>query len=177
MLIHLSFLVLAAAVNASPIAASATSSAVLPNPSQVYINGITYGGTGCPQGSLSSFISADRQTFVHVETLIRTIADLYMSYRFTLIFDNYVASIGPGVAITESRKNCQLDIDLQYPSGFQYSVFNADYRGYAALDANVTGTQQSTYYFSGRMYFPMLDWATAALMSCSRSYSAYLLTF
>jgi hypothetical protein len=76
-----------------------------------------------------------------------------MSYRFTLIFDDYVASIGPGVAITESRKNCQLDIDLQYPSGFQYSVFNADYRGYAALDANVTGTQQSTYYFSGRMYF------------------------
>jgi hypothetical protein len=90
-----------------------------------------------------------------------------MPYRFTLIFDDYVASIGPGVAITESRKNCQLDIDLQYPSGFQYSVFNADYRGYAALDANVTGTQQSTYYFSGRMYFPMPDWATAASMSCS----------
>jgi hypothetical protein len=67
----------------------------------------------------------------------------------TLIFDSYVASMGKGVAITESRKNCQLNIDLLYPSGFQYSVFSADYRGYVALDKGVTGTQKSTYYFSG----------------------------
>jgi hypothetical protein len=67
-----------------------------------------------------------------------------------LIFDSYVASIGPGVAATENRKNCQLNIDLQYPGGFQYSVFSTQYRGYAALDANVTGTQKSTYYFTGR---------------------------
>ena len=72
----------------------------------------------------------------------------------------------------ESQK-LPADIHLQYPSGFQYSVFNADYRGYAALDANVTGTQQSTYYFSGRMYFPMPDWIASALMSCSTSYLAY----
>lgn len=88
-------------------------------------------------------------------------ADLYVSYSFTLISDEYVASIGPGVPITENRKNCQLDINLQYPSGFQYSVFNADYRGYAALDANVTGTQQSTYYFSGRRYPLVCDWEAA----------------
>jgi len=37
---------------------------VSPNPSQVYINSIAYGGTGCPQGSIGSYISADRQTFV-----------------------------------------------------------------------------------------------------------------
>jgi hypothetical protein len=163
MLVILSFLVLAVAVIASPMGASATSSAILPNPSQVYINGITYGGTGCPQGTLSSFISADRQTFVKFRTFTAIIADLFVSYRFTLIFDEYVASIGPGVPITENRKNCQLDIDLQYPSGFQYSVFNADYRGYAALDANVTGTQQSTYYFSGRTYLLVLGWAASAL--------------
>lgn len=168
MLVLLSFLVLAVAVIASPLSPSATSSAVLPNPSQVYINGITYGGTGCPQGSLSSFISADRQTFVNAWTFTAVVADLYVPYRFTLIFDEYVASIGPGVAITENRKNCQLDIDLQYPSGFQYSVFNADYRGYAALDANVTGTQQSTYYFSGRMYLVVLVWAVSALVNCSQ---------
>jgi hypothetical protein len=96
------------------------------------------------------------------------VANLYLSYRFTLIFDEYVASIGPGVSITESRKNCQLDINLQYPSGFQYSVFNADYRGYAALDPNVTGTQQSTYYFSGRMYLLALGSAASASMNCSQ---------
>lgn len=68
----------------------------------------------------------------------------------TLIFDSYVASQGKGVLVTENRKNCQLNIDLLYPPGFQYSVFSADYRGYAALDKGVTGTQKSTYYFSGQ---------------------------
>jgi hypothetical protein len=29
-----------------------------------------------------------------------------------------VASIGPGVPITDERVNCQLNIDLEYPSGF-----------------------------------------------------------
>lgn len=68
----------------------------------------------------------------------------------TLIFDSYVASVGPGVAITESRKNCQLNVGIFYPPGFQFSLFQADYRGYAGLDAGVNGTQKSTYYFSGQ---------------------------
>jgi hypothetical protein len=29
---------------------------------QVSITSITYGGTGCPQGSVGSYISADKQT-------------------------------------------------------------------------------------------------------------------
>jgi len=101
-----------------------------PDPTKVTINSISYGGTGCPQGSVGSFISDDRLTF-------------------TLIFDSFVASIGPGVPITSSRINCQLNINLQYPSGFQYSVLGTDFRGYAGLDANVTGVQSATYYFSG----------------------------
>ena len=75
MLVQISLLLLAVAVEASPIAASATSSAILPNPSQVYINGIAYGGTGCPQGSLSSFISNDRQTFVTAQKINGALAD------------------------------------------------------------------------------------------------------
>jgi len=117
------------AATAYALPASQTSP-VTPDPSQVSIKGITYGGTGCPQGSIGSFISADRQTF-------------------TLIFDSYVASIGPGVAITESRKNCQLNLNLQYPSGFQYSIFSTEYRGYVGLDAGVNGLQSATFYFSG----------------------------
>jgi hypothetical protein len=61
-----------------------------------------------------------------------------------------VASIGGGAKTTDNRKNCQLNINLQYPSGFQYSVLSTQFRGYAYLSsANVTGTQQATYYFSG----------------------------
>ncbi|KAF4615553.1 hypothetical protein G7Y89_g15308 [Cudoniella acicularis] len=120
-------LALAATAYALP---AATNASVSPDPTQVSIKGITYGGSGCPQGTLGSFISADRQTF-------------------TLIFDNYVASIGPGVAVTENRKNCQLNLELAYPGGFQYSILSTVYRGYVSLDAGVNGLQASTFYFSG----------------------------
>ncbi|KAK3215910.1 hypothetical protein GRF29_8g1492576 [Pseudopithomyces chartarum] len=102
-----------------------------PPAGQVTIRGVKYGGTGCPQGTLSYQLSADK-------TLI------------TLIFDSYIASIGPGIALAEQRKNCQLNVDIQYPGGFQYSVLSADYRGYASIQKGVTGSLKSTYYFSGQ---------------------------
>jgi hypothetical protein len=68
----------------------------------------------------------------------------------TLVFDSYVASLGPGISVTENRKNCQLTVDIQYPGGFQYSILSADYRGYAAIEKGITGTLKSTYYFSGQ---------------------------
>lgn len=49
------------AAAADPAPAAAT---IYPEPSEVYLNAIAYGGTGCPQGSIGSFISDDRQTFV-----------------------------------------------------------------------------------------------------------------
>jgi len=124
--------VLTVPANPAPVTSAASSTATpgAPDPSKVTINSISYGGTGCPQGSVGSFISDDRLTF-------------------TLIFDSFVASIGPGVPITSSRINCQLNINLQYPSGFQYSVLGTDFRGYAGLDSGVTGVQSANYYFSG----------------------------
>jgi len=101
-----------------------------PNPTTVRIRGVTYGGSGCPQGSVAQFISADATTV-------------------TLIFDSYIAQLGKGIAPAQNRKNCQINFDLIYPSGFQYSVFSADYRGYANLEKGVTGQVKSTYYFSG----------------------------
>ncbi|EEP78681.1 predicted protein [Uncinocarpus reesii 1704] len=102
-----------------------------PDPDKVQIVGLTYGGSGCPSNTVSHILSDDRQVM-------------------TLIFDEYVAAIGPDVPITQSRKNCQLNINLRYPGGFQFSIFSADYRGYASLERGVTGTQKSTYYFSGQ---------------------------
>lgn len=40
-----------------------------PDPTKVTITSISYGGTGCPQGTVGSFISADRTTFVILEFL------------------------------------------------------------------------------------------------------------
>lgn len=122
------FLPLAAAIPAN---LPSTVDGVVPPEGSVTIQGVTYGGTGCPQGTLSAQLSDDR-------TLV------------TLIFDTYIASIGPTVAVTENRKNCQININIKYPGGFQYSVLSADYRGYAAIQKGVSGTLKSTYYFSGQ---------------------------
>jgi hypothetical protein len=110
---------------------------------QVTIRGVSYGGTGCPQGTVSSQISSDRTIM-------------------TLIFDSYIASIGPGISVTEQRKNCQLNVDIAYPGGFQYSILSADYRGYSSIQKGVSGTLKSTYYFSGQ---------TAQVRSSPSSYS------
>ncbi|KAF3937973.1 hypothetical protein ABW19_dt0204534 [Dactylella cylindrospora] len=121
-----SLLAMVAAAPAGPLDFAAAG----PDPSTVWIQSIATGGTGCPTGSVSQQISDDRSTF-------------------TLIFDQYVASVGPGVPVTESRKNCQLNVHLRYPGGWQYSIFSATYRGYASLQSGQFGTQKSTYYFSG----------------------------
>lgn len=122
------FLALAPLAAAAP--ALPTFQGDAPPAGQVKIMGVTYGGTGCPQGTVASTISDDRSTV-------------------TLIYDSYVASIGPGISITENRKACQINLDIQYPGGFQYSILSADYRGYANIEKGVTGTLKSTYYFSG----------------------------
>jgi hypothetical protein len=96
----------------------------------VKIRGITYGGNGCPQGTVSSQFTTDRTAV-------------------TILFDSYIATIGPNINVAEQRKNCQLNVAITYPGGFQYSVLSADYRGYAALQKGVSGTLKSTYYFTG----------------------------
>jgi len=105
--------------------------AAVPDPGSVQIRQVSYGGTGCPQGSVGYTIATDLSTV-------------------TIIFDSYLATIGPDVKVQETRSNCQLNFDLTYPGGFQFSVLSADYRGYAQLDKGVKGTMKSNYYFSGQ---------------------------
>jgi hypothetical protein len=83
------------------------------------IQSIAYGGTGAPQGSVGQTISDDRETF-------------------TLIFDSFIASQGPGVPITEGRKSAEFTFTLATPHG--RSVFSETVRGYAQLPAGVTAT-------------------------------------
>src|SRR5690606_1809372 len=55
----------------------------------------------------------------------------------------------PGISVLQSRKNCQINVNLHYPAGFQYSILGVDARGFIALDKGVTATQKTTYYFAG----------------------------
>ncbi|CRK39464.1 hypothetical protein BN1708_001671, partial [Verticillium longisporum] len=100
-----------------------------PNPNEIQIVSAQFSGSGCPQGSVSTTISPDR-------TVI------------TFGFDRFQTYIGPGIPFAERTKNCNLHLNLRYPSGFQFAVVESTYHGFAQLDQGVSGTFFSTYFFS-----------------------------
>lgn len=102
-----------------------------PNPNEVHIQSIAYAGSGCPAGTVSESVAPDAKAF-------------------TLLFDSYVAEGGPGILLKESRKNCQIAVDLRFPQGWSYTIFDVDYRGYVRIDRGASGLQKSSYYFQGQ---------------------------
>ncbi len=110
-----------------------TSTPALANfPSSVRVRNISYAGSGCPAGTVAQNLSSDFSAF-------------------TLLFDQYAAEVGPNVPFSQKRKNCQLNIDLEVPPGWSYTLFSVDTRGYVSLEPGVSAVQQSTYYFQGQM--------------------------
>jgi hypothetical protein len=97
-------------------------------PDKIQIQSARYSGSGCRQGTVSTTISPDRSVI-------------------TFGFDEFQATIG-GATQSDQQKNCQLHLDLRYPSGYQMSVMDATYHGYARLDNGVRANFISSYYFS-----------------------------
>jgi hypothetical protein len=101
-----------------------------PDKKDVTISEVKYGGTGCPGGSAAVQHSQDLQTV-------------------TVIFDEYEASIGPGIPFPNKNKNCNLNFKINYPQGYQYTLYKLDYTGYADLEKGVSAKQESMYWFAG----------------------------
>ncbi|KAL6706441.1 hypothetical protein ACN47E_005547 [Coniothyrium glycines] len=101
-----------------------------PAPPSFKIKNVISGGSGCPQGSID------------IDWTDNKILPIYFTKDFT-------ARVGRTADIVDSRKNCQINLSLSFSPGYSFAVYSADYAGYADLDAGVTGTVQSTYYFSG----------------------------
>lgn len=97
-------------------------------PGQVEIEKINFAGSGCPESSVSGSVSPDRQAF-------------------SLLFSEFMVSTGPAVPPPESHKRCNILVKLSVPSGWSYTVFTVDYRGYASLDEDVEGLLKSLYLF------------------------------
>jgi hypothetical protein len=74
-------------------------------------------GSGCDQADVSVVLSPD-------------LADL------SLFFDNYVAEIGDGSAnpsLLQLKKQCQIQVQLSIPDGWQMAFHGVDYRGFVTL--------------------------------------------
>jgi hypothetical protein len=107
-----------------------TATAYADAPSNVRLRGISYAGSGCPSGTVAQSISADHRLL-------------------NLRFDSYIAEVGRGVPVNEARRNCQVNIDLDYPSGWSFAIESVDYRGYASLERGVVAVLSSTSYYAG----------------------------
>ncbi|GAB4057252.1 DUF4360 domain-containing protein [Catellatospora paridis] len=105
-----------------------TAHATGPDPDSVYIASITYGGTGCPNGSTASSFGVDRTSA-------------------TMIFDSFVASTGTGVPVTERRKNCQVNLNLHIPRSLAWlATIKIDHRGYVQVPAGMTGRRGDVFH-------------------------------
>jgi hypothetical protein len=96
----------------------------------VTVKVVSLNGSGCPAGTAVVRSNSDNTGFV-------------VTYR------EYVASAGSGKDVIDGRKNCQLGVQINVPSGFTYAVARADYAGWGRIAQGATGLQRANYYFQG----------------------------
>jgi len=77
--------------------------------------------------------------------------------QFRVLLSKFIPQQGPGVPISERRKNCNVVVQLHLPQGFRYSIAKVQYNGYADLPTGVWGQQEST------IAFPSFNSATVTL--------------
>jgi hypothetical protein len=135
--------------------------AVVPPGGSVTINSLSWSGNGCPPGTVVGNISGDNESF-------------------TLAFSEYTAEIGPGVSRRDRRKICMILVDLDIPAGFQYSVVDVDYRGFADLDEFVQGQPNSVrniHFFDGPFFDNYEERDTFATLTYSQCGGGRTLVF
>ncbi|KAF1851354.1 uncharacterized protein K460DRAFT_412927 [Cucurbitaria berberidis CBS 394.84] len=99
-------------------------------PPSFRIKNVVSGGSGCPQGSIDINWTDNR------------VLPIFFNKDFT-------ARVGNRADAVDSRKNCQINLGLEFSPGYSFAIFSADYAGWGDLDQGVTGVVKSTYYLSG----------------------------
>jgi hypothetical protein len=85
-------------------------------------------GTGCPDGSWTSTLAADGETF-------------------EVAFSRFEAAAADGQR--SAFKDCHLTVKLRGPSGFSYAVTDFQYQGRADLEPNVRAAVTAKHYTAG----------------------------
>lgn len=103
----------------------------------VRITGINYGYAGpepmsaCPDGSLAHMLSPDGKAL-------------------TLLFDSFLVEVNADRLGTAQTKQCDINLTLQTPPGWEFGIFSVDMRGYGSFDPGTTGWQWAIYWLNGR---------------------------
>lgn len=85
-----------------------------PSPGEVYVENMTYGGSGCPAGTVADNLSPDAKAI-------------------TFLFSDFNVDT-PSNGGRDVKKNCQVNLQLHVPQGWTYTLFSVDYRGFVDLD-------------------------------------------
>jgi hypothetical protein len=88
----------------------------------------TYGGTGCPQGTASAVLSADRT-------------------QLSILYDQWVTSVDASGGF--DRDGCTLAVPVEVPQGISVSIYAVDYRGFNFLPPGGMSQFQVEYFFTG----------------------------
>ena len=103
--------------------------------SQAFADGLklgtpSYGGSGCPAGSVATILSPAQDTL-------------------SLLFDSYIAQAGGDTGKSFDRKACALAIPVRVPQGYSVAVFKVDYRGANIIPQGASGRFSAEYFWAG----------------------------
>ena len=101
----------------------------------VTIRGARLSGTGCNSSTANATTTDDGQ-FI------------------SILFDNFSAEMGVGSAnptMVAVKKACNISIDVDVPSNYQYALVSTDYRGFAALPASAYGYHRFSQIITGKV--------------------------
>jgi len=101
-----------------------------PSPQEIYVEQLSYNGTGCPNGSVAYDISPDRQAL-------------------TLMFDDFVVETNRGPL---ALKHCHLNVDMHVPQGWSFAILDVGFRGFAMLDEGVRARHNTVYLFGSTRF-------------------------
>lgn len=89
-----------------------------------------YGGTGCPDGTVSVTLSPDQKSL-------------------SLLFDQYQVAVGGETGKSFDRKSCNIAIPVHVPQGLSVSILKIDFRGFNHLPQSASSQFNVEYFFAG----------------------------
>lgn len=99
-------------------------------PPNAAIGNLSYGGTGCPQGTAAARIDN-------------------LANPLHVFFSTFTVGAGKSFGQTVARKNCDLAIPINIPSGFQVSITDLEYAGHNRLPLGGSSEVSVEYFFAG----------------------------
>jgi len=128
-------------VEPSPTSTPEPEPTIIPNEEtapEISVLKFAWAGSGCP---------ADRR----FETTSFTIpgSGPVNGIQLGLLTNDFTSTIGPDTLPNEARRNCQFNIQLTSPPGWQVAITEGTFKGDVNLQAGANAFQKAIYYFSG----------------------------